>query len=110
MTKGEIWVSDLPVKGGHVQRGYRPALIIAETTKSIVTVIPITSSLTATKFRYTIPVVPSQGNGLDRPSILLLYQLGAIDKRFLHRSIGRLDPAILMRVDEQLKQMLHLTA
>jgi hypothetical protein len=35
MTKGEIWVTELPAKGGHVQRGIRPALILADATKSI---------------------------------------------------------------------------
>ena len=103
MTKGEIWVSDLPIKGGHVQRGYRPALIVADTTKAIATVIPITSSLAATRFPYTLAIPPSDDNGLDKPSILLVFQLGAVDKRFLHRSIGRLDAATLERVDQQLK-------
>ncbi len=108
MTKGEIWGSDLPPKGGHVQQGYRPALIVADTTNAIATVIPITSSLAATRFPYTLAVTPTEDNGLDKPSVLLVFQLGAVDKRFLHRSIGRLDPATLARVDEQLKAMLHI--
>lgn len=108
MTKGEIWVSDLPAKGGHIQRGYRPTLIVADPTKAIVMVIPITSSLAATRFPYTLGVTPTEENGLDKPSVLLVYQLGAVDKRFLHRSIGQLDTATLARVDQQLKAMLHL--
>jgi mRNA interferase MazF len=108
MTKGEIWVSDLPPKGGHVQQGYRPALIVADTTNAIATVIPITSSLAAMRFPYTLAVTPTEDNGLDKPSVLLVFQLGAVDKRFLHRSIGRLDPTTLARVDEQLKAMLHI--
>ena len=108
MTKGEIWVSDLPPTGGHVQQGHRPALIVADTTKAIATVIPMTSSLAATRFPYTIVLPPTEDNGLDKPSVLLVFQLGAVDKRFLHRSIGRLDPATLGRVDAQLKAMLHI--
>jgi mRNA interferase MazF len=108
MTKGEIWVSDLPDKGGHVQRGYRPALVIADPTKAIAMVIPITSSLAATRFPYTLPLTPTAENGLTKPSVLLMYQLGAVDKRFLHRNIGRIDAATLERIDQQLKTMLHL--
>jgi mRNA-degrading endonuclease toxin of MazEF toxin-antitoxin module len=108
MMKGEIWVSELPAKGGHVQQGYRPALIVANPTKSIATVIPITSSLAAARFPYTLGVTPTEKNGLDKPSVLLVYQLGAVDKRFLHRSIGQLDTDTLQRVDQQLKAMLQL--
>jgi mRNA interferase MazF len=108
MTKGEIWVSDLPDKGGHVQRGYRPALIVADPTKAIATVIPLTSSLAATRFPYTLALPPTKENGLTKPSVLLMYQLGAVDKRFLHHSIGRIDAATLQGVDQQLKAMLHL--
>jgi len=108
MTKGEIWVSNLPPKGGHVQQGYRPALIVADPTNTIATVIPITSSLAATRFPYTLAVTPTEDNGLDKPSVLLVFQMGAVDKRFLDRSIGRLDATTLTRVDAQLKAMLHL--
>jgi mRNA interferase MazF len=108
MTKGEIWVSDLPDKGGHVQRGYRPALIVADTTKAIATVIPITSALAATRFPFTLAISPIEDNGLTKPSVLLVYQLGAADKRFLHRSIGRIDAATQQRVDQQLKAMLQI--
>jgi len=108
MTKGEIWVSDLPPTGGHVQRGHRPALIVADTTQAIATVVPITSSLAATRFPYTIALTPTEDNGLDKPSVLLVFQVGAVDKRFLHRSIGRLDAATIARVNEQLKAMLDI--
>ena len=108
MTQGEIWVSDLPPTGGHVQQGSRSALMVADTTNAIATVIPITSSLAAMRFPYTLAVTPTEDNGLDKPSVLLVFQLGAVDKRFLHRSIGRLDPATLECVNEQLKAMLHI--
>jgi mRNA-degrading endonuclease toxin of MazEF toxin-antitoxin module len=108
MTKREIWVSDIPAKGGHVRRGYQPALIAANATQSLATVIPITSSLSATRFPYTLAVSPTENNGLDKPSVLLMLQLDAVDTQFLHRSIGRLDAATLRRVDEQLKSMLQL--
>jgi mRNA-degrading endonuclease toxin of MazEF toxin-antitoxin module len=106
MTKGEIWGTELPVKGGHVQRGVRPALILADATKSIALVIPLTSALAAQRFPHTLFVAPTTSNGLEKPSVLLLFQLGAIDKRFLHRSIGTLDEALKERVDEKLRALI----
>jgi mRNA interferase MazF len=106
MIKGEIWVSDLPPKGGHVQRGIRPALIIADATKSIALVIPFTSSLAAQRFPHTILVEPTESNGLEKPSVLLLFQLGAVDKRFLGRKVGTLDNTTLRDIDSKLRALI----
>ncbi len=108
MTKGEIWVTELPTKGGHVQRGMRTALIVGDPSKSIAIVIPITSVLAATRFPYTLSVIPTKGNGLEKSSVLLILQLNAIDKRFLNRKIGMLETATLQQVDDQLKTMLRI--
>ena len=108
MTKGDIWVTDLPAKGGHVQRGVRPALIIADATTSIALVVPITSSLAAQRFPHTLVLEPTISNGLEKPSVLLLFQLGAVDKRFLHHSIGTIDAALMQRVDDKLRALLGL--
>jgi mRNA-degrading endonuclease toxin of MazEF toxin-antitoxin module len=108
MTKGDIWVTDLPAKGGHVQRGVRPALILADATKSIALVVPLTSSLVAQRFPHTMLLEPTVSNGLQQPSVLLLFQLGAVDKRFLRRTIGTLDAALLRRVDDKLRALIGL--
>jgi mRNA-degrading endonuclease toxin of MazEF toxin-antitoxin module len=106
MTKGDIWVTELPAKGGHVQRGVRPTLILADATKSIALVVPLTSALAAQRFPHTLFVEPTTANGLEKPSVLLLFQLGAIDKRFLHHHIGTMDAALLQRVDEKLRALI----
>ena len=106
MTKGEIWVTDLPAKGGHVQRGLRPALIIANATKSIALVVPLTSALAAQRFPHTLLLEPTALNGLEKTSVLLFFQLGAVDKRFLHRTIGTIDTSLMRRVDEKLRVLL----
>jgi mRNA interferase MazF len=108
MTKGEIWVTDLPAKGGHVQRGVRPALIIADATKAIALVVPLTSSLAAQHFPHTLVLEPTISNGLEKPSVLLLFQLGAVDKRFLHHTIGTIDTALMQRVDDKLRALIGL--
>jgi mRNA-degrading endonuclease toxin of MazEF toxin-antitoxin module len=108
MTKGEIWVTDLPAKGGHVQRGVRPALIIADATKAIALVVPLTSSLAAQRFPHTLVLEPTISNGHEKPSVLLLFQLGAVDKRFLHHTIGTIDTALMQRVDDKLRALIGL--
>lgn len=108
MTKGDIWVTELPAQGGHVQRGVRPALIIADATKSIALVVPITSSLAAQRFPHTIFIEPGESNGLEKQSVLLLFQLGAVDKRFLDRKIGTIDTALLRRVDDTLRALIGI--
>jgi mRNA-degrading endonuclease toxin of MazEF toxin-antitoxin module len=106
MTKGELWVTDLPAKGGHVQRGVRPALIIADATKSIALIVPLTSSLAAQRFPHTLFIEPTMSNGLEKPSVLLLFQLGAVDKRFLHHTIGTIDATLMQRVDDKLRALI----
>jgi mRNA-degrading endonuclease toxin of MazEF toxin-antitoxin module len=51
---------------------------------------------------------PTVSNGLQQPSVLLLFQLGAVDKRFLRRTIGTLDAALLRRVDDKLRALIGL--
>lgn len=106
MTKGEIWVTDLPAKGGHVQRGMRPALVIADATKAIAIVVPLTSALAAQRFHHTLVLEPTASNGLEKQSVLLLFQLGAVDKRFLHRTIGTIDAALMRRIDDKLRALI----
>jgi mRNA-degrading endonuclease toxin of MazEF toxin-antitoxin module len=108
MVKGEIWVSNPPAKGGHVQRGLRPALILADVTKAIAVVAPLTTSLMATRFPHTVSVAPTASNGLEQSSVALVFQLGAVDKRFLYKKIGTVEPELLQEVNEQLRTMLRL--
>jgi mRNA-degrading endonuclease toxin of MazEF toxin-antitoxin module len=81
-------------------------VIIADATKAIALVVPLTSSLAAQRFPYTMVLEPTASNGLQQPSVLLLFQLGAVDKRFLHRTIGTLDAALLRRVDDKLRALI----
>src|SRR5687768_16318124 len=108
MQKGEIWTSNPPAKGGHVQQGARPALILATPTKSIAVVAPITSALAVTRFPYTVAVSSTPQNGLDKPSVILVFQQGAMDKRFLHHKIGDLESSVLQQVNSHLASMLWL--
>lgn len=71
-------------------------------------VVPVTSQLKAAGFAYTIRVEPSRQNGLALPSVLLVFQLRAIDQKRILRTIGRLEQEYVDRMDILLRQMLGL--
>ena len=108
MKKGEIWTIDLPNSSGTEQMGNRPSVIIAEVDANIAIIIPFTSNLQALRFSNTLIVEPSLENGLKSESILLVFQIRAIDKtRILHK-IGILEDGYQKKVDNMLINMLKL--
>lgn len=112
MTRGDIVLVNLPevASAGREQTGSRPALIVhdssTESTLSVIMIVPFTSNMTANRFPHTIIVHPSSQNGLDVDSILLVFQLRAIDKKRIYRVLGRLEDKTLSQVDEELKALL----
>lgn len=95
MKKGDVWRGRLPFGGGHTQAGERPAIIIQDDafTASLPTVliVPLTGTQAASRFAGTLLVQPDNENGLTTPSVALVFQLSALDKRNLLRRIGTLD-------------------
>lgn len=108
MTKGEVWIVELPSANGHEQRGLRPAIVIADTATSIVTVIPCTANLQALRFPFTLRVDPSKKNGLDAPTIALLLQLRAIDRHRCVRKIGTVETETIRRINRLMRTFLGL--
>ena len=112
MPRGDIIWVDFPVPVGHEQAGQRPALVVhdddTQGTVSIIAIIPFSSSQAAVRFPHTIPVKPSSQNGLQNDSILLIFQLRAIDRRRVRGKMGRLEAQTQQLVDDELRQMLGL--
>ena len=71
-------------------------------------VIPCTSNLAALRFPHTLRIAPTEENGLTTPSIVLAFQLRAIDKKRLYKKIGVLEAAHLDELNKTLKTMLAL--
>ncbi len=97
MKRGEVWRVRIPPAPGHTQSGERPAVIIQgdQFTASLPTIlaVPFTSTPAAARFPGTLLIQPDGQNGLAIPSIALVFQLRALDKRhFLHR-LGTLNQA-----------------
>ncbi len=89
----------------------RPGLVaqsdlINETHASLV-ILPITSHLLdAPLFR--IPLKAGVGNGLKRPSQVMVDKMTAVRRDRVRERIGRVSPAIMARVEDALKLILGL--
>lgn len=114
MNRGDIMFVSLPTPRGtgHEQVGQRPALIVHnDSTHSnlpVISIIPFTTQLEALRFPHAIRVEPSDENGLSQLSVLMVFQLRAIDKQRLLYKIGRLEEDILKSVDTEIRLMLNL--
>ena len=109
MQRGEVWRVRLPFSPGHRQAGERPAVIVQDdafiATLPTVLLVPFTGTQAAARFPATLLVQPDAQNGLAVPSVALVFQLSALDKRdFLHR-LGALDPSVLDQLFALLDQL-----
>ena len=89
----------------------RPALLVQSdlfnATHPSVSILPLTSELRdAPLFR--IPVAPSAGNGLKKPSQVMLDKPFTVAKERIGGRIGRIDEPTLMRVNRSLMVWLGL--
>jgi mRNA-degrading endonuclease toxin of MazEF toxin-antitoxin module len=94
MKPGEvIWV-EFPGGAGRAQAGRRPAIVVqsADASRRLPTVllVPLTTQQDALRFPGTVLVEPDTGNGLKHPSVALLFQLTAIDRKYLGSTLGTL--------------------
>lgn len=109
MTRGEIWRVRIPFAPGHAQAGERPAIIaqadLLIASLPTVLIVPFTSTPGAARFAGTLLVQPDGRNGLTTPSIALVFQLRALDKRDLIQRLGILDAQTLDEVFSLLDQL-----
>jgi mRNA interferase MazF len=108
MKKGEIWTVELPGSSGTEQTGARPSVVIAEAQANIAMIIPFTSNLQALRFENTLLISSNENNGLYQDSVLLIFQLRAIDRKRIKSKIGELEEDQLSTVNEKLRKMLKL--
>jgi mRNA interferase MazF len=115
VKRGDIVLVNLPQTAdgaGHEQVGTRPALIVHDDvtsdTLSVVMIVPFTSNSKAQRFRHTILVEPTEENGLTMQSILLVFQLRAIDRQRITKTIGHLEDELIEKVNQEMKGLLGL--
>jgi len=109
MARGDVVVLDLPVSELREQSGRRPAVAVQTDLagEPMLVVAPITSNLAALRFAFSVRVEPSPENGLTLPSIVMVFQLRAVDKQRLVRKIGQISKADMARIDAEIWRMLR---
>jgi mRNA interferase MazF len=99
VKRGEVWKVRLPPADGHTQAGARPAVIVQKDAHiavlPTVLIVPLTGNLAAGRFAGTTTLPPDPQNGLTIPSVALVFQLRALDKRDFLQRLGALDSASL---------------
>ena len=112
MDIGDIYTIEIPPTNGHEQAGSRPAIIVQapqfEKQLSTVLIVPLTSQLAAQAFPGTFTIQPDTANGLTKDSVVLVFQLRAIDKRRVKRKLGHLSAAHLAQLYDLVKALLQI--
>lgn len=99
MTVGEVRWVELPARGGHAQAGRRPAIIVQSATGLPTTlIVPLTSQLDALRFPGTVLVEADSQNGLRRASVALVFQLTAVDRRYITDRLGNVSKEALEEI------------
>lgn len=108
MPRGDLLLVSLPSSEGREQSGRRPAVAVQtdQAGEPMLVVAPVTSNLAALRFAFSVRIEPSSDNGLTAPSVVMVFQMRAIDKARIIRKIGRVSDADLARIDAEIWQML----
>ncbi|PHJ61838.1 hypothetical protein VF14_19485 [Nostoc linckia z18] len=108
MARGDILLVGLPESDKREQKGNRPAIAVQTdvATSPMLMIVPVTSSLSALRFPFTIRIEASEQNGLTLPSVAMVFQLRAIDRKRIIQKIGELELQYLTQVDTEIWQML----
>jgi mRNA interferase MazF len=69
-------------------------------------VAPVTSNLAALRFPFSVRVEPSPENGLTMPSVVMVFQMRAIDKARIIRRIGQVSQADMASIDTEIWRMI----
>lgn len=106
--KGDVWLASIPEGQGHEQKGQRPVIIAGcEPRVAMSVIIPTTSNASAERFPHTQKLCSSKHNGLDSDSVVLVFQIRAIDDARLIHKMGALDPKEQQAIDALVKDLLR---
>ena len=111
LRRGDIHWIEFPASSAREQAGRRPAIIVQSESASAlptVFVVPLTSNLRASRFSGTFEVEASANNGLQARSVVLAFQLRAIDRNRVGERLGSLDARNLAALDSLVRSLLSL--
>ena len=102
VKRGDIFYADLSPVVGSEQGGVRPVLIVQNDTGNRHSPTVIAAAITSQtgKARLPTPIsLSAMSCGLPKDSIILLEQIRTLDKRRLREHMGKLDDAVMKKVD-----------
>ena len=103
VRRGDIYYADLSPVVGSEQGGVRPVLIVQNDTGNRHSPTVIAAAITSQMGKAKLPThieVAAQCCGLPKDSVILLEQISTLDKRRLRERMGRVDGAVMERVDD----------
>ena len=98
----------LPISDGREQSGKRPAVAVQTDVagEPMLMIAPVTSNLAAARFAFSVQIEPTKENGLTQKSIVMIFQMRAIDKNRIVKKIGRLSDENIEKLDAEIWRML----
>lgn len=110
MKVGDLYWIDFPSTNGHEQSGRRPGLIIGDESAfgrlPMILTVPLTGVVSKVSYPGTLLVSPTATNGLTKESLLLIFQLKAVDRMRISSRIGILDPVMIQQIHAIIDQLL----
>jgi mRNA interferase MazF len=108
MARGDVLLVGLPDSDKREEKGNRPAIAVQTdvAVSPMLMIVPVTSSLGALRFPFTVRIEPSVLNGLMLLSVAMVFQMRAIDRKRIIRKIGELEPEYLVQIDGEIWRML----
>src|SRR5258708_6978811 len=111
IKRGDIWTADLrPGKGQEVAKK-RPALVISNNTLNTISPTVIIIPISSQKYSVLGPeriFLSAKDSSLPKDSVILSYQIRAVDKARLLKRVSSLKETILQEVEDALKIVLDL--
>ena len=108
MARGDVLLVSLPDSDRREQSGRRPVLAVQTDVagEPMLMIAPITSNLAALRYSFAVRVEPTKENGLKLPSVIMIFQMRAIDKTRIIQKLGKLSDEAMKRVDAEIWRML----
>ena len=102
VKRGEIYYADLSPVVGSEQGGGRPVLSVQNDTGNRHSPTVIAAAITSQMGKAKLPThieVAAACCGLTKDSVILLEQIRTLDKRRLRECMGKVDGAVMEKVD-----------
>lgn len=110
IRRGDIYRTDLNPVFGSEQGGYRPVLVIQNNTGNRFSPTVIVAAITS-RSKHKLPthvMLPTEIEGLERDSVVLLEQIRTIDKKRLDSYVGTLDNEFMKKIDKALNSSMAI--